>query len=529
MAQENTHQVSKLFATQHNFESVNQDDQAAMLQAVFFESEIPTLIVSELLGLIAINPAAAHMLPSNATKLSDSLESYFQSVGFVNTEPLLDAVKIALKGAGTSHDLVRTDGKRTHYYRANIFTLKLSPPTVAIQLLDLSEEVDLIQLEQKKRSKAETNDKMKSMFLANMSHEIRTPLNSIIGFAELLIDQDDVGIESREYAQMIQSAGDTLLQLINDIIDISKIEAGQIRITKSLVDVDATLDELVLMMDNQIKIRNKEHIEVVLEKPRHAPGFVLETDPNRFRQIFTNLLTNAIKFVDEGSVKFGYTEVDGDYVQFFVKDTGLGIEREKVPQIFERFARFDSPQGHNREGTGLGLSITRQLVELLGGRIWFDTEYTKGSTFYFTLPVTDATRQKTSEQNKSVGQNRNQQWKGEVFLVVDDVEANYLFFRSMFKHTGAQLIWAKDGFEAMRICRENRDITLVLMDIMMPHLDGFDTAKQIKEFRPKLPIIAQTAFADEHGMTKATQAGCDEYITKPVQHTELVSLINKLI
>ncbi len=285
------------------------------------------------------------------------------------------------------------------------------------------------------------------------------------------------------------------------------------------------LDELALTLANIQRNRGKTHINVEVIKPALGTPLYLETDPNRFRQIFTNLITNALKFVDDGYIKFGYTEITQDFIQFFVKDSGIGIEADKAPHIFQRFAKFDSPQGHNSEGTGLGLSITKQLVELLGGKIWFDTAYKQGSTFYFTLPLT----QNRNNIPTLLTPELHTDWSKEVFLIVDDVEANYLFYKSMMKRSGAILLWAKNGDDAIKQCKSNPSISLILMDVMMPYLDGYETTRRIKDFKSEVPVIAQTAFADQHGKEKALLAGCDDYITKPIQQTELISVINRLL
>lgn len=448
----------------------------------------------------------------------------WQEMGFLVNDQFLNNIPKQLSRDTIHAELFRDSSRGKLCYQLQTFPLGQMDYFV-VQLTDNTAHWKKLEESQLERKKAEENDRLKTIFLANMSHEIRTPLNSIIGFSELLLEQQDFDAESHEYVEMIQSAGDTLLQLINDIIDISKIEAGQIKTVKSLVDVHAVLDELALTLANIQRNRGKTHINVEVIKPALGTPLYLETDPNRFRQIFTNLITNALKFVDDGYIKFGYTEITQDFIQFFVKDSGIGIEADKAPHIFQRFAKFDSPQGHNSEGTGLGLSITKQLVELLGGKIWFDTAYKQGSTFYFTLPLT----QNRNNIPTLLTPELHTDWSKEVFLIVDDVEANYLFYKSMMKRSGAILLWAKNGDDAIKQCKSNPSISLILMDVMMPYLDGYETTRRIKDFKSEVPVIAQTAFADQHGKEKALLAGCDDYITKPIQQTELISVINRLL
>jgi signal transduction histidine kinase/CheY-like chemotaxis protein len=408
-----------------------------------------------------------------------------------------------------------------------ISLLKAGEDFIIARIKDVTSQKKKLNLLIEEKLKAEENDRLKTAFLANMSHEIRTPLNSIIGFSDLLLDDDSDWNERRQFVQMIKSAGGTLLQLIDDIIDISKIEAGQIKISMTDVNINNLLDELLLTFSNEKIKRNKEHVKLSLKKTNKEKGFILRTDPYRFKQILTNLLSNALKFVDDGFVEFGYTGIEPGFVQFFVRDSGIGIQRDKLHLVFQRFGQIDNTAKRNHEGTGLGLSITKQLVELLGGKIWFDSEFSKGTTFYFTLPVSRDAQIFRGEYKPFIDASFN--WSEKVFLIVDDVEANFLFYKAILKHTGALLLWAKNGIEAVKICRNNNSVNLVLMDLQMPQLSGFDATKQIKAFKPQLPIIAQTAFADIEGRGAAISAGCDDYITKPVNQAELISLIQTML
>jgi len=378
------------------------------------------------------------------------------------------------------------------------------------------------------RVKAEEADRLKSAFLANMSHEIRTPLNSIIGFSDIMLDEETTSEEKDQFLQLISAAGKTLLQLIDDIIDISKIEAGQVRIATSSFDLHKVLDELLHTAQNEQKKCEKKHLELRLRKGVEKDVFLIETDPYRFKQIVMNLLTNALKFVDTGFIEFGYTKPEGGLIQFYVKDTGIGIERDKAHLLFKRFGQIDNTYKRNLSGTGLGLAICHSLIKLLNGKIWFDSEPEKGTTFYFTLPVDRKANILNLEDDVFLGRIRRG-WSDKTILVADDVEANFLFLKAVLKETKAKILWAKNGEEAIDMVRNQPDISLVLMDIRMPETDGYQAARAIKKISPTIPVIAQTAFTETEDQQKAIQAGCDDYIAKPISVVELLSIMNKLL
>ncbi len=392
-------------------------------------------------------------------------------------------------------------------------------------LRDITGQKELENELKQAKKRAEEADQMKSAFLANMSHDIRTPLNSIIGFSEILLEEDTTEDEKLEYTQLIVSAGKSLQQLIDDIIDLSKIEAGQIRIVKTEVDINQLLDELFTTFTNLRQSSQKDNIELRLKKQIRDKSLLISTDPFRFRQIMSNLLSNALKFIDRGYIEFGYTLSESNLIQFYVKDTGVGIEREKAAVIFQRFGQIDSTYKRNHSGTGLGLSICKSLVELLGGSIWFDSEKDLGTTFYFTLPIDEAELPKqTGSANDG-----NTDWSDKVFLVVDDVQSNYLFLKAMFKETAAAVVWARTGKEAIDLVQKSSKIDLVLMDIRMPEMDGYEASRRLRNLYPELPIIAQTAFTEPEDFELAMQAGCDEYITKPICANELLAIVKRLV
>ena len=383
------------------------------------------------------------------------------------------------------------------------------------------------------KEKAEESDRLKSSFLANMSHEIRTPMNAIIGFSQLL---SDVGVSDEErnhYISLIQNSSNDLLGLIDDIIDISKIEAGQIKIFKSQYFVDNILNELYDSY-NQILItkKNKSNLKLIYNKPEGGQHIVLYTDIDRFKQIIRNLISNALKFTDTGIVEFGF-QVDHSQkyslLCFYVKDTGIGIAADKLEIIFDSFRQASVSNTKIYGGTGLGLAITKKMVELLGGNIWVESAPEQGSTFYFTLPYQpifiDGEQNLNGIINKPA---KNLILENKTLLVVEDDEQSYFFFESILKKTKSKIVHATDGQQAVDLCK-NQKFDLILMDIRLPKMDGYIATKKIKEIHPDVKIIAQTAFAMVGEKERCIEAGCDDYISKPINIVELFDIIERNI
>ena len=377
-------------------------------------------------------------------------------------------------------------------------------------------------------SRAEESDRLKSMFLSNMSHDIRTPMNAIVGFSEMLMDPALTREESTRFLDIIINSGDALLRLINDIIDISKIEARQLKIIKSDCSLNELLSDLYLSFSEEMSRNKLTNFRLVMSKQNPEKDYTLYTDNIRLRQIFYNLIGNALKFTDSGSIEFGYTFSDPKVFCFFVRDTGIGIPKDKLDFIFERFGQIEETHDRNKGGTGLGLAISKSLAELLGGVIWVESEVGVGTCFYFTLPAESSTR--SIEVPGDIHNELNLDlldWSDKLILVAEDVDSNYFLIQTILKKTGVHLLWAKNGQEAYEMCRENYDIDLVLMDIQMPIMNGYDATREIKKIRPSLPIIAQTAYAMTGEKNKSIDAGCDDYIPKPLKKRKLLTHINR--
>ncbi len=379
------------------------------------------------------------------------------------------------------------------------------------------------------KEKAEESDRLKTAFLANMSHEIRTPLNAIIGFTEML-HSDTLDPQLREeYFAIINQSSQALLHLIDDIIDVAKIEAGHIRIVPHKVDIISLLKELHISAKRDIMVNGKD-VEVLLKVPWDGE-FTVSVDSFRLKQILQNILNNAVKFTEKGEIEFGFRLKRGDTeIRFFVRDTGVGIPRDQQEVIFERFRQADDSSTRKYGGTGLGLWVARNLVELMGGTITVKSDPGVGSTFFVDLPLDKDVeipeiREKAEMQEKKEAYD----WRDKKILIAEDNDSNYEFLKAVLSVKKAVLVRAYDGKEALDLLMEHEDVDLVLMDIQMPVLNGYEATKLIKKMRPELPIIAQTAYAMSEDRKKIIEAGCDEYIAKPIQPRKMLSLLEKIL
>jgi PAS domain S-box-containing protein len=377
------------------------------------------------------------------------------------------------------------------------------------------------------KEKAQESDQLKSAFLANMSHEIRTPMNGILGFAGLLKEPHLTDKEQQKYIQIIQKSGARMLNIINDIISISRIEAGIVDINLSETNINTQLqfvyDSLKLDADHK-----NLNLSFTCELPEKEA--IITTDSEKFYGILSNLVKNAIKYTDEGTIEFGYVN-KAEEVEFYVKDTGIGISKEKTEVIFERFIQADIADKMARQGAGLGLAISRAYVEILGGRIWVESEEAKGSTFFFTLPCNINSEEQNDILIKNIPENETQSIMSEVsdlkVLIAEDDETSEMLISIELKKFCKEMHKATTGIEAVEICRKNPDIDFVLMDIQMPKMNGYQATREIRKFNKNVIIIAQTAFALAGDKDKAIETGCNDYITKPINKMKLQEMIQR--
>lgn len=415
----------------------------------------------------------------------------------------------------------------------------------------VSIEWDITQLELMRRElieskeKAETSDKLKSAFLANMSHEIRTPLNAIVGFSRIISESDNAE-ERREYYEIVDANNERLLQLINEILDLSKIESGIVEFTYGPVRLHTLCKEI---HDAHV-FRCPQGVELRFDSPDEALS--IHSDKNRIFQVFSNLIGNAFKFTTEGSVSYGYKQ-EGERVVFYVKDTGLGIEPEKLGRVFQRFAKLNN----FAQGTGLGLSICKTIIERLGGEIAVSSEVGTGTTFTFWLPLenviqdtetgtnshlpgeavgtqpsevlpakedTPRPKEETTEKEEDLRATAAGTEQATI-LIAEDTDSNFDLLNAILGRK-YRLVRARDGMEAVTMYDEvNPD--LILMDIKMPNLDGLEATRIIRQLSAEVPIIAQSAYAYEHDRNAAEEAGCNDFISKPIAQEKLKEKIKK--
>jgi signal transduction histidine kinase len=375
------------------------------------------------------------------------------------------------------------------------------------------------------KKKAEESDKLKSAFLANMSHEIRTPLTTIVGFVGLLAEDSISNEAKQEYIGYVYKSSENLLAIINDILDVAKIEAGQLNIEKNPVDINNLLNEIHQTFKTKIELADK-NIELQLQLPEGAP-LILKTDEGRVRQILQNLLGNALKFTSEGVIQYGYTE-QPDFIQFFVHDTGIGMPEDQVALIFDRFKKLENGHALNSAGTGLGLSIVKKLVEFLGGTISVSSKLNSGSLFSFTIPNDkDVIISKQDVSLDSIPQTQNLNWSSKSIMVVEDEFSTFVLLESLLSPTGVKLQWAKNGQEAIDNISENTDA--VLMDINMPVMSGIEAFQELRKVNKKIPVIAQTAYAMADEKDHLTALGFNGYITKPIFRTDLFNALKSFL
>jgi two-component system sensor histidine kinase/response regulator len=369
-----------------------------------------------------------------------------------------------------------------------------------------------------------------SSFVSGLSYQIRTPLNAIVGFSELLKDPN-LSLQSKQtYINHIHSSGNYLLQLINNLSDITRIESNQMTVNKSETAINAMFDELCSYYEEQKKERGKTDIRLECVKGNDDPDYSVYTDSKKLKQVLNNLIDNALKHTEEGYVEFGYKIKEEHLLEFYVKDTGQGFSMDRLEIIFNRYNKLTDNQNHPFDSVALKLTISKSIVKLLGGNIWANSKIGQGSTFLFTLPFIDVEKpEKTvvEEEHAPPRVPREHNWEKKTILIAEDVESNFIYLQELLKPTNAGLVWAKNGVEAVKAIKTNKKIDLVLMDILMPEMDGYEATKEIKNIRPEMPVIAQTAYSLEGNDKKEDVDRFDDFLIKPIWSPQLMEAIEK--
>jgi len=378
------------------------------------------------------------------------------------------------------------------------------------------------------KQKAEEADRLKSSFLANMSHEIRTPLNAIIGFSQLLSFDEVSEKIKQDYYRLIDSNGSLLLDLVDDIIDLAKIESGQMMIKKNSFNVNELMLEVLEEFKEKIREDTKSKSLIIsLKTPVRGEKVFVNSDKQRVHQVLNNLVGNAIKYTNNGRVTIGYRILDRNNLEFYVKDTGIGIQKEMQEVIFNRFHQLNIQRRIQSKGIGLGLAISKNIIELLGGEISVQSDFGKGSVFSFTLPYKGDSPKIKKKIFKSTSSYID--WADKTILLAEDEESNYLFIREVLHRTKVRLVRAENGQEVLDYLQANEKVDLVLMDIQMPVMNGYEAFLKIREEGYKVPIVAQTAYAMVEEKEKILTMGFDSYIAKPIQINLLFNIISKLM
>ena len=401
-----------------------------------------------------------------------------------------------------------------------------SPYQVVTTFQDITDVLNATQELIRAKDKAEESDRLKSAFLANMSHEIRTPMNGILGFTSLLKEPKLKGEDQQKYIDIIEKSGTRMLNIINDIISISKVEAGQMEVFNIDTNINDKIDYLYTFFKPEAEGKS---LNLVYNCGLEHHDSVIFTDKEKIIAILTNLIKNAIKFTEQGSIEFGYVK-KGEFLEFYVKDTGTGIHENKIDVIFDRFIQGSESLSRNYEGAGLGLAICKAYIKMLGGDIWVESDQNSasaGSSFYFTIPYQPLAIPTKETPSNDFEIQQNTVVKKLKILLAEDDESSQIYTSEILKNITKELIIASNGSEAILLSRDHPDIDLILMDIKMPILDGYQATREIRLENPQVVIIAQTAYALTGDREKALNAGCNDYITKPVNANKLFNLLKK--
>lgn len=479
-------------------------------------------------GIIYLNNSCRNNLPFTISKIISKPGLMLKAVRKEDRAAVRTALIEYSKTGKFNEDICcRQEDGELRYFRVSINvqhdhgSLPVRNHAIAY---DITNERQILLHAESAALEAETANKNKTAFLANMSHEIRSPLNGIIGFSELLADKHLTDDERERYLNIIQNNGNALITLLSDLIDISKLETGKLEITNRKFKPTGLMDELKHQFESS-SYRKSENVSIIFNANTSFKDQEIDSDPNRLRQILVNLITNAIKFTTTGRIEVG-ADFAGEEMLFWVKDSGIGIPYENQQAIFERYRQVESKDSKPIVGFGLGLAISKAIVELLGGHLWVESIAGQGSLFAFTIKtniIINTNMETTQFQSSSYPFD----FKEHTILIAEDIDFSFLYIEAVLRRTGVKILWAQNGKEAIEHIKSNLDIDIVLMDMHMPVMNGYEATSIISDLRPGLPIIAQTAFVLPDDVKKCYAAGCTGYLAKPIRKEQLLNTLSE--
>ncbi len=508
--------ISKRKAAEHRLK---------VLSKAISNSPVSVAITSPSLEIEYINPAFVKMTGYSIEQAID--QNLINLCGRNNFLP--PAIEMVLTGSVWQGELQQTKANGQIYWViasiSCVYNSNKDITHIVVIMEDITtrkeNERDLLHA----KIRAEESDRLKSAFLGNLSHEIRTPLNAITGFSTLLGSPDLADDERQYLCDSVYDNTNNLLKLIEDLIEISEIETNQLKIKHTECSVNKLLSDIHQTVVDEQKKSGK--VKIYLKKEVVEESFSIRTDQTRLRQVVSYLISNALKFTETGFIEFGYTFKDPETLMFYVLDTGTGIDVEKQKTLFSPFRQADDSTTRKVGGLGLGLAISKHIIEKLGGEIWFTSTPGSGSTFYFTIPYIPV--QSKFENKAFISERRKYNWSNRTILVADDIDTNFKLIKAALKSTNANLIWARNGMEAIQIVKDNPKIDLVLMDLVMPDVDGFEATRQIKAMKKSIPVICQTAYPEKENLQQTERCGFDSFLAKPIKITGMLRTIDSFI
>ncbi len=492
------------------------------------EQSPDSIIITDTEGIIEYaNPTTSKFTGFSLEEMIGNKTSIFNSG--VKSEINYEGLWETIKSGEIWHGEIYNQKKNGEYYWESATISPICNPNGHItNFLSIKEDItERKQLTQElilAKEKAEESDRLKSAFLANISHEIRTPMNGILGFSELLKNPELLPEAKDRYIQIIEQSGNRMLSIITDIVDISKIESGQMNLEIQSANINQLLSEVAVLFIPEAQAKGLR-LSFTTALPNEKS--FIQTDRQKLVQVLTNLIKNSLKFTKTGSINFGYDLVD-DHLEFYVEDSGVGIPEHQTEIIFDQFRQGSFALTRAYEGAGLGLSISKAFVEMLGGKIWVESKVGYGSAFYFNIPYKNS-NSKSVASTSGKYKNVTSASPSITILIAEDDANSLMFLKTLLELEKLIILVASNGEEAVELVKTHPEIMLVLIDMKMPVMNGFEATQQIKQLRPDLPVIAQTAYAFAKDQQEALKAGCDEYISKPIKKPVLMEKIRKLI